>query len=69
MNFQICEKDCPLHKGMLDFISKGYFPLSPVKPRFEFQVDVLSFFHRMYIKGLSSKQVYAKKNNEVENFS
>lgn len=59
MNFQICKKDCPLRKGMLDFVSKGYFPSSPVKPRFAFQVDVLSFFHRMYMKGPSSKQIYA----------
>ena len=59
MKFQICEKDCPLRKGMLDFFSKGYYPSSPVKPRFAFHMDVLFFFHEMYMTGQSSKQVFA----------
>src|SRR5881396_1907743 len=46
IDFQLCEKGCPLYKGMLDFISKGYYPSSPVKPRFAFHVDVLFYFHR-----------------------
>ena len=59
MEFQICEKTCPLRKDMLDFLNKGYYPSSPIKPRFAFHVDVLFFFHEMYMKGQSSKQVFA----------
>jgi hypothetical protein len=64
MDFQICENGCPLRNGMLDFISKGYYPSSPVRPRFAFHVDIIFLFHQMYMNGSSSKQVYA---NAVRN--
>lgn len=59
MKFQICEHDCPLRNDMLDFIDKGYYPSSPIRPHFAFHKDVIFLFHRMYMRGVSSKQVYA----------
>ena len=60
MDFEICHNECPLRNGMLDFINKGYYPSSPVRPRFAFHNDILQLFHEMYMRGPSSKQVYAK---------
>jgi hypothetical protein len=58
MEFKICDNDCPLRNGMLDFMSKGYYPSSPVRPSFAFHKDILQLFHEMYMRGSSSKQVY-----------
>jgi hypothetical protein len=60
MDFEICEKNCPVHNGMLGFISKGFYPSSPVRPKFAFHNDVLDLFHEMYMRGPSSKHVYAR---------
>jgi len=58
MTFNVCNKDCPLHAGFLGLISKGYYPSSPVQPRFVFHQDVIILFHEMYMRGPSSKLVY-----------
>ena len=59
ITFDICSNDCPLRNGMLGFISKGYYPSSPLRPRFAIHNDILFLFNEMYMRGPSSKHVYA----------
>ena len=59
IEFQVCSSDCPLSSGKLGFISLNYYPSTPVRPRFALHENVLSFFNEMYMRGPSSKYVFA----------
>jgi hypothetical protein len=56
--FMMCDNNCFRRHGFLDFISKGYFPSSAVKPKFALKINVIELFHEMYMKGPSSKQTF-----------
>jgi hypothetical protein len=43
---------------MLGFLSLGYYPSSPVIPKFAIKENVLILFHFMYMHGPSSKHTY-----------
>jgi hypothetical protein len=58
--FTVCNDDCPEKDAFPGFISKGYYPTTPKKPNNALHVDVIEFFHLMYMKGPSSKQVYVQ---------
>ena len=61
MEFEICsDNSCPLPAGMLGFISKDYYPSSPVKPAFAIHVKVLELYYEMNQLGPSSKEAYGK---------
>ena len=58
IKFSTCETCCPRRKAMIDVLSKGYFPSSPVRTSFVIAEDVIRFFHLMYMKGPSSKHTF-----------
>lgn len=58
MAFQVCSNDCPFFLGKLGFISKGYYPSSPVRPQFALHEDVLVLFYKMQMSGPCSKYSY-----------
>jgi hypothetical protein len=43
---------------MLGFLSLGYYPSSPVIPKFAIKENILILFHFMYMRGPSSKHTY-----------
>ncbi len=56
MKFTICETNCPYKDSMLGFLSQGYYPSSPKRPKYAFAIDVFELFHLIHMNGPSSKQ-------------
>lgn len=54
----MCDKSCPRQPAMLGLLSLGYFPSSPVKPKFAIKQNLLELFQNMNMKGPSSKHTY-----------
>lgn len=54
----MCDKSCPRQPAMLGLLSLGYFPSSPVKPKFAIKRNLLELFQNMNMKGPSSKHTY-----------
>jgi hypothetical protein len=54
----MCSQDCHLQSGMLGFITKGFYPSSPVRPQFAFYEDIMRFFYGMFTRGTCSKPVF-----------
>ena len=58
MKFEKCDSSCFRSKAMWGFISLGFYPSSPVAPKFAFKEDIITFFHFMHMFGPSSKLTY-----------
>ena len=56
MRFTVCRDDCSYGNAMPGFVSRGYYPSSPKRPKFAFSIDIFHFFHLIHMKGPSSKQ-------------
>jgi hypothetical protein len=54
----IYNDDYPYKDTFPGFISKGYYPITSKKSNNTIYTDIIEFFHLIYIKDPSSKQIY-----------
>jgi hypothetical protein len=58
VEFAYCNDTCSYRPAMLGFLSQGYYPSAPKRPKFAISQDILHFFHDMYVQGTTSKQAF-----------
>ena len=60
MEFWVCEESCPRRPAWLGLMGRGFYPSTPISPKYVFHNYVFDLFHNMYMNGPSAKQVYCQ---------
>jgi hypothetical protein len=58
VDLYVCKESCDQRLGWLGLVTHGFFPSTPVKPRYIWHVDIFHFFHGMYMKGPTSTPAF-----------
>jgi hypothetical protein len=55
MEFQHCSDGCSSQSAMSGFLSEGFYPSAPKRPKFAISEDILHLYHDMITHGPTSK--------------
>jgi hypothetical protein len=58
MEFKHCCDECSSQSAMSGYLSKGFYPSAPKRPKFAISEDILHLYHDMFTHGPTSKRAF-----------